>query len=197
MCVKLSFGESGNPNHLAPALIAPLVQGLNATLVECNTAYQSSRRHSSDHMKTAEEHDFTTIAPIDIMDNDGETALPVTDGKHLNLAYIGKNWLDYDFTIVLSHFKGHPSGGFGGALKNMAIGMQSSNGKAWVHTTGKNHNADNWWTDRACVDAVHNSPDHGKVHMEQRIAERNGTHLLDYAEELGLGTQKYVLIIIA
>ena len=75
-------------------------------------------------------------------------------------------------------------------------GMQSSNGKAWVHTTGKNHNADNWWTDRACVDAVHNSPDHGKVQMEQRIAERNGTHLLDYAEELGLGTQKYVLIII-
>lgn len=108
VCVKLSFGESGNPNHLAPALIAPLVQGLNATLVECNTAYQSSRRHSSDHMKTAEEHDFTTIAPIDIMDNDGETALPVTDGKHLNLAYIGKNWLDYDFTIVLSHFRSKP-----------------------------------------------------------------------------------------
>ncbi len=261
VCVKLSFGESGNPNHLAPALIAPLVQGLHATLVECNTAYQSSRRHSSDHMKTAEEHGFTAIAPIDIMDNDGETALPITGGKHLNLAYIGKNWLDYDFTIVLSHFKGHPSGGFGGALKNMAIGMQSSNGKAWVHTAGKNHDADNWWADRAeqndflesmaesskaiidhagdhilyisvvnnlsvdcdcvahpapiqmadigilasldpvaldraCVDAIHNSPDHGKIHMEQRIAERNGTHLLDYAEELGLGTQKYVLITI-
>lgn len=259
VCVKLSFGESGNPNHLSPALIAPLVQGLKATLVECNTAYQSSRRHSSDHMKTAEEHGFTKIAPIDIMDNDGETALPVTGGKHLNFAYIGKNWLDYDFTIVLSHFKGHPSGGFGGALKNMAIGMQSSNGKAWVHTAGKNHDADNWWSDRAaqddflesmaesskaiidhasdkilyisvannlsvdcdcvahpalvqmadigifasldpveldraCVDAIHNSPDHGKIHMEQRIAERNGTHLLDYAENLGMGTQKYVLI---
>lgn len=261
VCVKLSFGESGNPNHLSPALISPLVQGLKATLVECNTAYQSSRRHSSDHMKTAEEHGFTAIAPIDIMDNDGETALPVTGGKHLNLAYIGKNWLGYDFTIVLSHFKGHPSGGFGGALKNMAIGMQSSNGKAWVHTAGKNHDADNWWADRAaqddflesmaesskaiidhagdhilyisvannlsvdcdcvahpapvqmadigifasldpvaldraCVDAIHNSPDHGKIHMEQRIAERNGTHLLDYAEELGIGTQKYVLITI-
>lgn len=261
VCVKLSFGESGNPNHLSPALIAPLVQGLKATLVECNTAYQSSRRHSSDHLKTAEEHGFTAIAPIDIMDNDGETALPVTGGRHLNLAYIGKNWLDYDFTIVLSHFKGHPSGGFGGALKNMAIGMQSSNGKAWVHTAGKNHDADNWWADRAaqddflesmaesskaiidhagdhilyisvannlsvdcdcvahpapvqmadigifasldpvaldraCVDAIHNSSDHGKIHMEQRIAERNGTHLLDYAEELGIGTQKYVLITI-
>lgn len=261
VCVKLSFGESGNPNHLAPALIAPLVQGLHATLVECNTAYQSSRRHSSDHMKTAEEHGFTAIAPIDIMDNDGEVALPVSGGKHLNLAYIGKNWLDYDFTIVLSHFKGHPSGGFGGALKNMAIGMQSSGGKAWVHTAGKKHDADNWWVDRAvqddflesmaesskaiidhagdhilyisvannlsvdcdcvahpapvqmadigifasldpvaldraCVDAIHNSPDHGKIHMEQRIAERNGTHLLDYAEQLGMGTQKYVLITI-
>lgn len=261
VCVKLSFGESGNPNHLAPGLIAPLVQGLNATLVECNTAYQSSRRHSSDHLKTAEEHGFTAIAPIDIMDNNGETALPVKGGKHLNLAYIGKNWLDYDFTIVLSHFKGHPSGGYGGALKNMAIGMQSSGGKAWVHTAGKNHDADNWWADRAaqndflesmaesskaiidhagdhilyisvannlsadcdcvahpapvqmadigifasldpvaldraCVDAIHNSTDHGKIHMEQRIAERNGTHLLDYAELLGLGTQKYVLITI-
>lgn len=261
VCVKLSFGESGNPNHLAPGLIAPLVQGLNATLVECNTAYQSSRRHSSDHLKTAEEHGFTAIAPIDIMDNNGETALPVKGGKHLNLAYIGKNWLDYDFTIVLSHFKGHPSGGFGGALKNVAIGMQSSGGKAWVHTAGKNHDADKWWADRAaqndflesmaesskaiidhagdhilyisvannlsvdcdcvahpapvqmadigifasldpvaldraCVDAIHNSTDHGKIHMEQRIAERNGTHLLDYAELLGLGTQKYVLITI-
>lgn len=261
VCVKLSFGESGNPNHLAPKLIAPLVQGLKATLVECNTAYQSSRRHSSDHMKTAEEHGFTSLAPIDIMDKDGETALPIKGGRHLNLAYIGKNWLDYDFTIVLSHFKGHPSGGFGGALKNMAIGMQSSNGKAWVHTAGKNHDADNWWADRAeqddflesmaesskaiidhagdrilyisvannlsvdcdcvahpapvqmadigifasldpvaldraCVDAIHNSPDHGKIHMEQRIDERNGTHLLDYAEQLGIGTQKYVLITI-
>lgn len=259
VCVKLSFGESGNSNHLAPALIAPLVQGLNATLVECNTAYQSSRRHSSDHLKTAEEHGFTAVAPIDIMDKDGETALPVIGGMHLNYAYIGKNWLDYDFTIVLSHFKGHPSGGFGGALKNIAIGMQSSNGKAWVHTAGQNHDADNWWAhraeqddflesmaesskaiidhagdrilyisvannlsvdcdcvahpapvqmadigifasldpvalDRACVDAIHNSADHGKIHMEQRIAERNGTHLLDYAEEIGLGTQKYVLI---
>lgn len=259
VCVKLSFGESGNPNHLSPELIAPLVQGLNATLVECNTAYQSSRRHSSDHLKTAKDHGFTAIAPIYIMDSEGETALPVKGGRHLNLAYIGKNWLDYDFTIVLSHFKGHPSGGFGGALKNMAIGMQSSNGKAWVHTAGKNHDADNWWADRAaqddflesmaesskaiidhagdhilyisvannlsvdcdcvahpapvqmadigifasldpvaldraCVDAVHNSPDHGKIHLEERIAERNGTHLLDYAEKLGLGTQKYVLI---
>lgn len=261
VCVKLSFGESGNPNHLSPTLIAPLVESLKATLVECNTAYPSSRRHSSDHLKTAKEHGFTAIAPIDIMDNDGETALPVVGGRHLNFAYIGKNWLDYDFTIALSHFKGHPSGGFGGALKNMAIGMQSSSGKAWVHTAGKNHDADNWWgdraaqddflesmaesskaitdhagdhilyisvannlsvdcdcvahpapvqmadigifasldpvaLDRACVDAIHNSPDHGKIHMEQRIAERNGIHLLDYAEQLGLGTQKYVMITI-
>ena len=71
------------------------------------------------------------------MDEAGETALPVKNGKHIDYALIGKNWLDYDYTIVLSHFKGHPMGGFGGALKNMAIGMQSSNGKAWVHTAGK------------------------------------------------------------
>ncbi len=261
VCVKLSFGESGNPNHLAPSLIAPLVHGLKATLVECNTAYQSSRRQSADHLKTAKEHGFTAIAPIDIMDDEGETALPVTGGKHINYALIGKKWLDYDYTIVLSHFKGHPMGGFGGALKNMAIGMQSSNGKAWVHTAGKNRDAYGWWNDkasqedfletmaeaskaimdhagdkilyisvannlsvdcdcvahpepvkmadigifasldpvaldRACVDAVHNSTDHGKIHMEKRIADRNGTHILDYAESLGLGTQKYVLLTI-
>lgn len=261
VCVKLSFGESGNPNHLSPQLIEPLVKGLDATLVECNTAYQSSRRNSADHLKTAEEHGFTAIAPIDIMDEAGETILHVTGGKHIDHALIGDGWLKYDFTIVLSHFKGHPSGGFGGALKNMAIGMQSSNGKAWVHTAGKNKDADNWWNDRAsqddfletmaesskaiidragdnilyisvannlsvdcdcvahpapvqmadigifasldpvaldraCVDAIHNSPDHGKIHMEQRIAELNGTHLLDYAESLGIGTQKYVLITI-
>ena len=259
VCVKLSFGEEGNPNHLDANLIAPLVQGLHATLVECNTAYNSSRRHASDHLKTAENHGFAAIAPIDIMDGEGETALPVKKGKHINYALVGKNWLDYDFTVVLSHFKGHPSGGFGGALKNMAIGMQSSNGKAWVHTAGKTQEADSWMSvraeqndfletmaesseaimdyagdkilyisvannlsvdcdcvahpkpvqmadigifasldpvalDRACVDAVHNSTDHGKIHLEQRIADRNGTHLLDYAESLGLGTQKYVLI---
>lgn len=261
VCVKLSFGESGNPNHLSPQLIEPLVKGLDATLVECNTAYQSSRRNSADHLKTAEEHGFTAIAPIDIMDEAGETILHVTGGKHIDHALIGDGWLKYDFTIVLSHFKGHPSGGFGGALKNMAIGMQSSNGKAWVHTAGKNKDANNWWNDRAsqddfletmaesskaiidragdnilyisvannlsvdcdcvahpapvqmadigifasldpvaldraCVDAIHNSSDHGKIHMEQRIAELNGTHLLDYAESLGIGTQKYVLITI-
>ena len=261
ICVKLSFGEEGNPNHLAPELIAPLVKGLNATLVECNTAYKSSRRQSSDHLKTAKEHGFTAIAPIDIMDEAGETALPVKNGKHIDYALIGKNWLDYDYTIVLSHFKGHPMGGFGGALKNMAIGMQTSNGKAWVHTAGKNQNADDWWNDgaaqndfletmaesskaimdhagdrilyisvannlsvdcdcvahpepvrmadigifasldpvaldRACVDAVRNSTDHGKIHLEKRIADRNGTHILDYAESIGLGTQKYVLITI-
>ncbi len=128
ICVKLSFGEEGNPNHLAPELIAPLVKGLNATLVECNTAYKSSRRQSSDHLKTAKEHGFTAIAPIDIMDEAGETALPVKNGKHIDYALIGKNWLDYDYTIVLSHFKGHPMGGFGGALKNMAIGMPMTGG---------------------------------------------------------------------
>ena len=136
ICVKLSFGEEGNPNHLAPELIAPLVKGLNATLVECNTAYKSSRRQSSDHLKTAKEHGFTAIAPIDIMDEAGETALPVKNGKHIDYALIGKNWLDYDYTIVLSHFKGHPMGGFGGALKNISIGLASSHGKGYIHGAG-------------------------------------------------------------
>lgn len=262
VCVKLSTGEKGNPNHLSPKLIAPLVQGLHADIVECNTAYPGARTNDKDHMELAREHGFTAIAPFHLLDSVASTALPVVDGKHINYAYIGKGWLDYNFTIVLSHFKGHPMAGFGGALKNMGIGLQSREGKAWVHSAGKTDDADKLWgagmpaqddfletmaeaakavtdyagdhilyinvannlsvdcdcvskpapvkmgdigifasldpvaVDRACVDAVKASPDHGKVHLEERMASRNATHVLDYAEQLGMGTQKYVLITI-
>lgn len=137
VAIKLSTGEAGNPNHLSTDVIKRLVHLTEGTIVECNTAYEGRRRNAADHLQTAAEHGFTAIAEVDIMDAEGEVALPVARGRHLKENYVGKNWLDYDFTIVLSHFKGHPMGGFGGALKNVAIGMASAEGKAWIHTAGK------------------------------------------------------------
>ncbi len=259
VAIKLSTGEAGNPNHLSTDVIKKFVQLVNGTIVECNTAYDGKRNTTADHLQTAAEHGFTAIAPVDIMDAEGEDmVLPVKNFKHLPYALIGHNWADYDFTVVLSHFKGHPMGGFGGALKNVAIGMASSAGKAWVHTGGKSNAIPIDWTtippqdvflesmaeaceavfdhagdkilyisvannlsvdcdcvaqpepirmadigilasldpvalDRACVDMVYNSPDPGKIHLIERIEERNAIHLLDYAEELGLGRQNYII----
>ena len=123
VAVKLSTGEPGGHNFLQPALIKDLVKKVNGTIVECNTAYGGGRADTENHLKAAKEHGFTAIAPVDIMDADGEVALPVKGGKH--------------FTIILSHFKGHAMGGFGGAIKNMSIGIASSGGKAWIHSAGK------------------------------------------------------------
>lgn len=258
VAIKLSTGEAGNPNHLSTDVIKRLVHLVEGTIVECNTAYEGRRCNVADHLQTAAEHGFTAIAEVDIMDAQGDIALPVRRGKHLKENYVGRNWLNYDFTIVLSHFKGHPMGGFGGALKNVAIGMASSRGKAWIHTAGTCADVPVDWAnvppqddflesmaeacesvfdkagdnilfisvannlsvdcdcvaepepirmgdigilasldpvalDRACVDMVYNSPDPGKTHLIERMESRNATHILDYAEQLGLGTQRYEL----
>ena len=110
---------------------------LDGTIVECNTAYGGGRASTADHLKAAEAHGFTAIAPVDIMDAEGETALPVSGGRHLKEDFVGSHLTDYDFVVVLSHFKGHAMGGFGGAVKNISIGIASSAGKAWIHTAGK------------------------------------------------------------
>ncbi len=137
VAVKISTGEPGGNHYLKPELIGGLVKKVGGTIVECNTAYAGGRAATADHLKAAEAHGFTAIAPVDIMDADGETALPVTGGKHLKEDFVGSHFPDYDFTVVLSHFKGHAMGGFGGALKNISIGIASSAGKAWIHTAGK------------------------------------------------------------
>ena len=258
VAVKLSTGEAGNPNHLSVDVIKKLVHLVDGTIVECNTAYDGRRCNVPDHMQTAAEHGFTAIAEVDIMDGEGEIALPVRNGRHLKENSVGKNWRNYDFTVVLSHFKGHPMGGFGGALKNVAIGMASAAGKAWIHTAGRSKTVPVDWAnvppqddflesmaeacesvfdhagdnilyinvannlsvdcdcvaepepihmedigilasldpvalDRACVDMVYQSPDPGKSHLIERIESRNATHILDYAEQLGLGSQQYVI----
>lgn len=137
VAVKLSTGEPGGHNFLQPSLIKNLVQKVNGTIVECNTAYGGGRSDTESHLKAAKDHGFTAIAPVDIMDAEGETELPVRDGKHLTRDIVGKNFLNYDFVIILSHFKGHAMGGFGGAIKNMSIGIASSNGKRLIHSAGE------------------------------------------------------------
>lgn len=191
------------------------------------------------------------------MDAEGEVALPVVGGKHLKEDFVGSHYPDYDFTVVLSHFKGHAMGGFGGAIKNISIGIASSAGKAWIHSGGKTK-GDPWGNlpeqdvflesmteaakaivdhcgenilyisvannlsvdcdcdaspedpkmgdigilasldpvalDKACTDLVRASEDHGKIHLIERIDSRHGMHTLDYAEQLGLGSQQYQLI---
>ena len=145
VAVKVSTGEPGGHNFLQPALIKDLVQLVDGTIVECNTAYQGGRSQTEAHLKAAEEHGFTAIAPVEIMDAEGEVALPVTGGKHLTEDYVGQSYPNYDFTIIRSHFKGHAMGGFGGAIKNMSIGIASSSGKAWIHTAGKTKNTAEMW----------------------------------------------------
>ena len=136
VAVKISTGEPGGHNFLDPDLIKNLVQKVNGTIVECNTAYGGGRTNAADHMRAAEEHGFTAIAPVDIMDAEGEVELPLKGGRHLTRDIVGSHFLNYDFTIILSHFKGHAMGGFGGAIKNMSIGIASSNGKRYIHSAG-------------------------------------------------------------
>lgn len=257
VAVKLSTGEPGGHNFLQPALIKELVQLVNGTIVECNTAYGGGRSDTESHRQAAADHGFTAIAPVDIMDAEGEVELPVTGGKHLTRDIVGKNFLNYDFTIVLSHFKGHAMGGFGGAIKNMSIGIASSNGKRLIHSAGAS--TTNWGNpaqddflesmaeaakavadhcgenilyisvannlsvdcdcdsspadpqmgdigilasldpvalDRACTDLVRSSADHGKIHLIERIDSRHGMHTLDHAEDLGMGSQQYELVVL-
>ncbi len=149
VAVKVSTGESNKSNFLDPELIKPLVQGINGTIVECNTAYAGNRNTTETHRKAAEEHGFTAIAPVDIMDAEGDTILPLEGGKHLKYDIVGKSYPDYDFTVVLSHFKGHAMGGFGGALKNISIGIGSSAGKTYIHSAGKTANVDSIWQNTA------------------------------------------------
>ena len=132
------FFHSGSPFY------KELVQKVNGTIVECNTAYGGSRASTAMHKQVAEDHGFTKIAKVDILDEEGDIELPVTGGKHLKFDAVGSHFKDYDFVLVLTHFKGHAMGGFGGAIKNISIGIASSRGKALIHAGG-NENARNIW----------------------------------------------------
>ena len=138
VAVKISTGEPGGHNFLQPALIKDLVQQLQGTIVECNTAYEGRRNTTEAHWQAIREHGFPETAPCDIMDEEGEISLPVNGPAdcHLTENFVGAHLQNYDSMLMLSHFKGHLMGGFGGALKNMSIGVASAHGKAHIHGVG-------------------------------------------------------------
>lgn len=258
VAVKLHMGEPGGNNFLKPTFTKDFVSSFNGTFIDACTAYGGRRTTPADHMKVAEEHGFTAVAPVDIIDADGEITLPVTGGKHLKEVYVGSHLDNYDFVVILTHFKGHAMGGFGGALKNVSIGMSTVKGKNYIHSAGQstdvwgkyefpkqedfieamaegaqgilNHLGDKVLyinvmnnlsvdcdcsnapadpemhdvgilasfdpvaLDKACVDLVYASKDHGKIHLIERMESRKGSVIIDHAEKLGVGTQKYNLV---
>lgn len=251
--VKLSSGEPGGNHYLKADLIAGLVHAVNGTIVECNTAYGGGRSTTEAHYRVAEEHGFTDIADFQIMDEAGSLPLPVAGGFHLSENLVGAHFGDYDGFLVLSHFKGHQMAGFGGALKNISIGMASRGGKLLIHSAGASSES---WTsaptsdflesmadacqavlvaqpnmqfvnvmnnlsvdcdcdsspappkmadigilasadpvalDQACVDLVYAS-DGDSADLIARIESRDGAHVLEAAEKLGIGSRTYDLV---
>lgn len=254
VAVKVHSGEAGNQNFLGPDLYKEVINKVNGTVVECNTAYAGRRNTTEEHWQTMKEHGWTENFKVDIMDADGEIELPIPSGAKIKVNYVGKNIEKYDSMLVLSHFKGHPMGGFGGALKNISIGIASSHGKAYIHGAG---DVEKIWTadgnafkeamadadksimdyfkeniafinvmanmsvdcdccavaenpcmkdigvlasldpvalDKACLDLVYASKDPGRDHLIERIESRNGAHIIEAAEKLGVGSTEYELI---
>ena len=134
--VKISTGEPPASNYLRPELIGDLVKTVDGTIVECNTAYGGSRSSADMHKQVAEDHGFTAIADFDLMDEDGEVEWPMTGGSRLDKVIVGSHAENYSDWIILSHFKGHMMAGYGGAIKNVGIGISSPSGKVYVHTAG-------------------------------------------------------------
>ena len=148
VAVKISTGEAGNTHYLKPELIGPLVQSLKGDIVECNTAYGGSRQETPKHRQTIEDHGFNAIAKVVIMDEFDELEIPCPAGSpHLRKDLIGAAFTNYTGFVILNHFKGHMMGGFGGALKNLSIGVASTAGKARIHSAGKTDDASEVWGD--------------------------------------------------
>lgn len=137
VAVKLHSGEKGNQNFLRPDFFKPMIEAVNGTVVECNTAYEGARNTTEKHIRLIAEHGWDRYFPVDLLDAEGpDLKLSIPDGKVIQENYVGKNIANYDSMLVLSHFKGHPMGGYGGALKQLSIGVASSFGKAYIHGAG-------------------------------------------------------------
>ncbi len=146
VAVKLHSGEEGNQNYIKPEMVKKIVNYVNGTVVECNTAYEGERNSTEKHKKLMENHGWTKYFDVDIMDAEGpDKVLKIENGYVLKENYVGKNIDNYDSMLVLSHFKGHPMGGYGGALKQLSIGCASSEGKAWIHTAGVDKDQTTAW----------------------------------------------------
>ena len=145
--IKVSTGERGSKGYLKAEIIKPLVDMLNGTIIECNTAYPGARNTAEEHLEVAEEHGFTKMGQgVEIMDGIGEFRVPVHNGKHLKYDIIGEGFKHYDSIINLAHGKGHAMGGFGANLKNQSIGIASRNGKAYIHSCGQTEDPDKCWS---------------------------------------------------
>lgn len=143
IALKVHSGETGNQNFLRPDFWKPLIDFVGGTVVECNTAYEGTRNTTVKHMRTMDKHGWSRYFDVDIMDSeDPDLVLEIPNGKRIQKNYVGKHLADYDSMLVLSHFKGHPMGGYGGALKQLAIGVASSYGKAYIHGVG---NTEDFW----------------------------------------------------
>ena len=154
VAVKLHSGEVGNQNFIKPNFWKNIVKEVGGTVVECNTAYEGQRNTTQKHLKTLEEHGWKKYFHVDLMDAEGpDLELEIPKGKVIKKNFVGKNMKNYDSMLVLSHFKGHPMGGYGGALKQLSIGVASSSGKAYIHTAGKTTDANKLWD---------NLPEHDK-----------------------------------
>lgn len=260
VAVKVHSGEQGNQNYLRPDFMKDIIEYVDGTVVECNTAYDGARNTTEKHRELMKEHKWTDFAHVDIMDDSGpDLVLDIPNGKVIKENYVGKNIANYDSLLVLSHFKGHPMGGYGGALKQLSIGCASTQGKCHIHSAGKTLNQNELWDniaeqdmfleamadsassvvdffkgnvayinvmcnmsvdcdccavaedpciedigilastdpvaiDQACIDLVRNSTSKGKDHLLERIDSRHGTHTIDAAELLGIGSKEYELI---
>lgn len=177
VAVKISTGESEETGYLRPAFIKPLVDLVNGTIVECNTAYGGVRSNTADHRKAIEERGFTEangFKKVDIMDEEGNMNIPVKDSTHIKYDIVGTHLANYDFMINLAHFKGHAMGGFGGVLKNQSIGVASADGKAYIHTAGKVQSPSLLWSNLPEQDAFLES----MAAAAQAVANHFGDNIL-------------------
>lgn len=264
VAVKISTGESAKTGYLRPDFIKPLLDAVNGTIVECNTAYAGTRNTTESHWKAIKERGFMDVANVDIMDAEGNMNIPVMDTTHLKYNIVGSHLANYDFMINLAHYKGHQMGGFGGVLKNASIGVASAAGKAYIHTAGVTSDVNELWNhvddqdgflesmaaaaqavhnyfgegerilyinvmnnmsidcdcnanpaapalqdygilasldpvalDQACYDIVVNIPvdeNNNNKPLLERIEKQHGTHTIEWAEKIGLGSRQYKLV---
>ena len=145
VAVKVHSGEEGNQNYLHPEFMRKIIERVNGTVIECNTAYEGARNSTEKHEKLMEKHGWTKYFDVDIMDADEDIELEIPNGKVIKKNFVGKNMENYDSMLVLSHFKGHPMGGYGGALKQLSIGCASTEGKVWIHSAGTNKDQNTFW----------------------------------------------------
>ncbi|MCI8671473.1 MAG: DUF362 domain-containing protein [Bacilli bacterium] len=146
VAVKVHSGEAGNQNYLEPLFMKPIIDYVRGTVVECNTAYEGARNTTLKHKELLKNHGWSDLFNVDLLDEEGpDLVLAIPNGQVIRENYVGKNLKNYDSMLVLSHFKGHPMGGYGGALKQLSIGVASSAGKAWIHSAGVTDNQYNLW----------------------------------------------------